>query len=227
MRPFWMALVALPIAACAHPPAPAPVPTTTSTSVRTTTVRPDNIKRVSRDLPPGYEVTRGIPSGLTPRAVWNLDAGAAVVGDKPPQCATLADPGGGRDQSAQGISGSGSGGIVDAVVVAVPSGPVTLDHKVVADCAEWTMSDGHTTAKVSLLDAPHIDDADTVGMIAEIRTSVESGAQIDSRTVTFVAYLGGYYAFTTVTTDPGSMLPPLPPQFAADLLVKTVATLRS
>jgi hypothetical protein len=30
-----------------------------------------------------------------------------------------------------------------------------------------------------------------------------------------------------LTTDPGSVHPALPPQFAADLLVKTVSTLRS
>ena len=43
-----------------------------------------------------------------------------MVTAKPPQCATLADPGNGRDQSAQGVSGSGRGGIIDAVVVALP-----------------------------------------------------------------------------------------------------------
>jgi hypothetical protein len=63
--------------------------------------------------------------------------------------------------------------------------------------------------------------------VADIKSSVESGTEIDSRAYTFTAYLGGYYAFTTMTTDPGSALPALPPQFAADLLVKTVSTLRS
>ncbi len=63
-------------------------------------------------------------------------------------------------------------------------------------------------------------------MVAETRSSVESGTQIDSKTYTFAAYLGNYYAFTTLTTDPGSAVPSLPPQFAADLLVKTVSTLR-
>lgn len=89
------------------------------------------------------------------------------------------------------------------------------------------MTDTHTTASVRLADAPHIDGADTLAMTVDIRSSVESGAEIDSRAYTFTAYLGDYYAFTTLTTDPGSALPALPPQFAADLLVKTVSTLRS
>ena len=91
-------------------------------------VNPANIKRVVRELPPGYEVTTGIPSGASPRVIWSLEADASDSKAKPPQCATLADPGNGRDQSAQGVSGSGSGGIVDAVVVALP-GPVELARR--------------------------------------------------------------------------------------------------
>ncbi|GAB7143983.1 DUF5642 family protein [Mycobacterium riyadhense] len=222
MRPFWIGLlVALPVAACAHSPAPTSSPTASTHARAVNPVNPANIKRISRELPPGYEVTSAIPGGVSPRVVWGPAPNAQA---KPAECATLADPGDGIGQSAQGVSGSGSGGVVNAVVVAVP---VTLDRNVVARCGQWTMSDGHTTANVGLIDAPHIDGADTVGMVANIRRAVESGAQIDSRTYTFIAYLGDYYAFTALTTDPGSMLPPLPPQFAADLLVKTVSTLRN
>ena len=181
-----------------------------------------------RELPPGYEATTGIPSGASPRVIWSLGPGALDSKARPPQCGTLADPGNGRDQSAQGVSGSGSGGIIDAVVVALP-GPVDLPDDVVAACGQWTMTGGRTgtASRASLTDAPHIDGAETLGMVADIKSSVESGTEIDSRTYTFTAYLGNYYAFTTVTTDPGSVVPALPPQFAADLLVKTVSTLRS
>ena len=89
------------------------------------------------------------------------------------------------------------------------------------------MIDGHTTAIARLTDPPHIDGAETLGMVADTKSSVESGTEIDSRIYTFTAYLGNYYAFTTLIADPGSALPALPPQFAADLLVKTVSTLRS
>ncbi|SOJ56810.1 hypothetical protein MSIMFB_04286 [Mycobacterium simulans] len=228
MGPFWIGLIAgLPMVACAHSPAPVSPPGPSSPSAHTAVVNPANIKRVGRELPPGYEVTSGIPRGISPRVVWNLDADASVIRAEPAPCATLADPGTGRDQSAQGVSGSGAGGIVDAVVVALRPGPVVLDRNVVASCSQWNMSNGRTTASIRLTESPHIDGVETLGMMADIRLSVESGAQIDSRTYTFIAYLGDYYAFTTLTTDPGSMLPPLPPQFAADLLVKTVSTLRS
>ncbi|ORV83007.1 hypothetical protein AWC11_22630 [Mycobacterium interjectum] len=222
MRPFWIGVPLALLAACAHPPAPTPSTTTKSTA-HSAAVNPSNIKRVVRDLPPNYEVTTGIPSGVSPRVIWSLEADARA---DPPQCAALADPGNGRDQTAQGFSASGTGGIVNAVVVALP-GPVDLDGGVVGACGRWTVSDGHTTAKVSLVDAPHIEGAETLGMVADTKSSVESGTEIDSRAYTFTAYLGNFYAFTTLTTDPGSALPALPPQFVADLLVKTVSTLRS
>ena len=225
MRPFWIGpVLALLAAACSQSPAPTPRPAPPSSSAHATAVNPANIKRVGRELPSGYEVSSGIPSGASPRVIWGL---APDVVTKPPQCGTLADPGNGRDQSAQGVSGSGAGGIVDAVVVALTPGPAALDANLAASCGQWTMSDGHTTARIRLTAPPRIDGAETLGMVADVKTSVESGTEIDSRTYAFIAYLGDYYAFTTLTTDPGSVLPALPPQFAADLLVKTVSTLRS
>lgn len=228
MRAFWIGAAVLVLAACAASPTPPRAPPTGSKapSVPKTAVNPGNIKRVARELPPGYEVTTGIPSGASPRVIWSLAAGEGDIEAKPSQCATLADPGDGRDQSAQGVSGSGSGGILDAVVVSLP-GPVQLDQDIVAACRRWTMTAGHATASVRLVEPPHIDGADTLGMAVDIKTSVESGTEIDSRAYTFTAYLGTCYAFTTVTTDPGAVQPALTSQFAADLLVKTVSTLRS
>lgn len=232
MRPFRIGpitspVVALLVAACGHSAAPAPsAKPTTSSPANASTVNPANIKRVIREMPPDYEVTTATTSGASPRVTWSLKADATDSRATPSQCVTLADPGDGRDRSAQRVSGSGSGGIIDAVVVALP-GRMDLPHDIVAMCGQWTMAAGHTTARVHLTGAPHVDGAETVGMVVDIRSSVESGTEIDSRAYTFAAYLGDYYAFTTLTTDPGSALPALPPQYAADLLVKTVSTLRS
>lgn len=229
MRPFGIGpavtiAFTLAVAGCAHPPAPKPPPVPAkSPPSNAAEVNPANIKRVVRDLPPGYEVTTGIPSAASPRVLWSLGDDLQA---KPAKCGTLADPGNGRDQSAQGVSGSGGGGIVNAVVVALP-GPVDFPDELVTACAQWSETAGNTVVHVHLTDAPHVEGAQTVGMVADVKSSVESGTEIDSRIYTFTAYLGHYYAFTTLTTDPGSALPMLPPQFAADLLAKTVSTLRS
>ena len=217
----WAATAAflLLVAGCAHPAERASTPSVGTVARH---VDPGNIRRVRRDLPPGYEVTAE-SGAAAPSAIWGL--GRAGVAN-PARCATLADPAGGDRQGAQSISGSGAGGTVYAVVVAAPTGAVTLDQSVVAQCRQWSMTGGRASARVHLVDSPHIDAAETLGMAAQISTSVEGGNEIDSRASTFTAYLGDYYAFTAVVSDPGSPDPALTPQFAADLLVKTVSALR-
>ena len=222
MRPRGAAVVAISalLTSCAHPRPPATVPPGTAPAHP---IRPADIRRVGRELPPGYEVT-AISGQASPPAIWGLGENSA---SSPAHCAALADPAGGHGQSAQGISGSGAGGIVYAVVAAAPSGQVSLDQTLVTQCQAWTMTAGRATARVHLVDAPHIDGAETLGMATEITTSVEGGNQIGSRTSTFTAYLGDYYAFTTLISDPGSPQTPLTPQFAAALLVKAVSALRA
>ena len=114
-----------------------------------------------------------------------------------------------------------------AVVVAAPTGSVALDHSLVAQCRQWRMTGRRASAHIQLVDAPHIDAAETLGMTVEIATSVEGGNEIASQASTFTAYLGDYYAFTTLVNDPGSPHPALTQAFAADLLMKTVSALRS
>src|SRR6201996_4459397 len=142
MRPFWIgAVLTSVLTACTHPPAHVPSAAPSSTAAHGTTVNPANIKRMVRELPPNYEVTGGIPTAVSPRAIWSRDTDGAV---KPPQCATLADPGDGRDQSAQGLSGSGAGGVIDAIVVSLP-GPAILDPDVVVACGQWRITSAQTT----------------------------------------------------------------------------------
>jgi hypothetical protein len=216
---LWIAAVIAPLlAACAHSPAPV-----LRGNTQARHINPANIKRVGRDFPSGYEMT-GVSGVAAPSAIWGhgMDAGSA-----PPRCAALADPAGGHSESARGISGSGAGGIVYAVVAAVQPGPVVLDQSLVAACPQWSMANGRATTRVHLIEPPHIDGADTLGMVTDTTTLVEGGNEIYSRTSTFTAYLGKYYAFTALVSDPGAAQPPLPQRFSADLLVKTVSALRS
>lgn len=219
MRRFAAWAILLLLAGCAQP---AERPAAPSAGASARHVDPGNIRRVRRDLPPGYEVAP-IADLASPQRIWGL-AGAGAA--SPERCAQLADPAGGHGQRAQGISGSGAGGTVYAVVVPAASGTVALDHAVVDQCRQWSMTDGRARARISIVDAPHIDSAETLGMAAKIATSVEGGNEIASQASTFTAYLGDYYAFTTLISDPGSPHPALTPQFAADLLVKTVSAVR-
>jgi hypothetical protein len=216
MRRVWIGAMIAVLTACAHSPASTPAPTESAPADQ---VNPANIKRMSRDMPPGDEVT-AVSGTTAPPAIWGL--GPVWTAD-PSHCAELADPAGGRGQSAQGVSGSGDGGIIYTVVAAAP---VRLDPVLVVDCGHWTMTNGSANTRAHLIAPPQIDGVETLGMASETTIPVEGGSEITSQATTFIAYLGGYYAFTTLITDPGSPQPPLPPQLAADLLVKTVAELR-
>jgi hypothetical protein len=219
MRLSAAAAALLLLAGCAHPREPPPAPSVTRSSRH---VDPGNVRRVRRELPPGYEVAP-LADVTAPPGIWGLGGAGAAT---PPRCAALADPAGGHGQRAQGVSGSGAGGTVYAVVVAAPSGPVALDQSLVAQCRQWRMTGRRASARIQLVDAPHIDGAETLGMTVEIATSVEGGNEITSQASTFTAYLGDYYAFTTVLSDPGSPHAALTQEFAANLLVKTVSAVR-
>lgn len=220
LRPgFTVAVLAL-TTACAQPPDATPTPMEPSAS-GPVQVNPSNIKRVRGELPADYEIADVTGQG-SPAGFWGLGVGWTA---DPPQCAALVNPAGVDAGTAQGVSGSGDGGIVYAVVAAAPA-PVLLDPALIADCGQWTMTLGRSTAGVNLIDAPRIEGVDTVGMASDTRTFVEAGTETASRALTFTAYLGDYFAFVTQITDPGSPHPPLQPQFAADLLVKTVSALR-
>ena len=142
MRLSIAASVALLLAACAHPREPAAVPSNTAA---TRHINPVNIRRAGRELPPGYEVT-AVSGVAAPSASWGLGGDGAA---NPARCAALADPAGGHGESAQGISGSGTGGIVYAVVAAVPTGPVALDGSLVAGCRQWSMTSRRARARRS------------------------------------------------------------------------------
>jgi hypothetical protein len=209
-------------AACARPPAgssPPPTFTLTPTAAASAVVNPARIERVRGDMPPGYEFA-DISGPAVPVAFWGL--GPNWTAD-PPNCGALGDPV--LDAgSARGWSGSGSGGIVYAVVAAGSAPP---DPALVAECGRWSVSSGHTSGTVSLVGAPSVDKAATVAMTTASHTVVEGGTETHSRAQTAAAYLGEYLAFVIVVTDPGSPNAPLGEDFAAALLVKTVAALRS
>jgi hypothetical protein len=208
------------MAACGQSGSP-PEPSPTASPTGDSQVNPARISRVRGDLPAGYEVA-DIGGPASPVGFWGFKPGWVT---EPAQCGVLAGPVT-DDATTKGWSGSGPGGIVHAAVTGSPTSPVAFDSAVLADCGQWTVISGNTTGTVSLIDAPAIDGATTVGMDAQANTVVEGGTETASAAYTFSAYFGDYLAFVTVVTDPGSPNPALSQEFAADLLVKTVSALR-
>lgn len=222
MHVLSIASAALCLAACTGPPPrpPAPSPAASAPRGAAAKINSANIRRLRAAFPPGYEVAAA--NGVSaPIRFWGL--GSDWVAD-PGQCGALADPLRGQGASSEGLSGSGPGGIVYAVVAASPA--AAPDTDMVADCGRWSIRAAGTTGTVELAAAPAIDGAATLAMTTESRTVVEGGSATDSRTQTAMAYLGDYLAFVTVVTDPGSAQPQLPQDFASAFLIRAVATLR-
>jgi hypothetical protein len=209
------AVLVLFAAACGNSPSSAPSTTTSGSSAQVNAAR---IERVREQLPSGYEVTplSGRPA---PLAFWGL---APDWTADPPRCGALADPVADATTT-RGWSASGAGGIVYAVVAASKA---TLDPSLIDECGQWTVSAGHTSGSVTFVAAPAIDGVATMGLSTATTTVVEGGTETHSHGDTFTAYLDGYVAFVTVVTDPGSPNPSLGQDFAAELLVETVAALR-
>lgn len=185
-------------------------------------VKPANIAKVRSDLPAGYELA-DIADRTAPAEIWGFGPGWTA---EPPQCGALADPVV-DDAVTRGWSGSGSGGIVYAVVTGSPPASVGLDPALLAECEHWTLSAGHTSGSITFVAAPEIEGVATVGLSTATTTVVEGGTETRSHSDTFIAYLDDYVAFITVVIDPGSPNPPLGQDFARELLVKTVSALRS
>lgn len=221
VRLRWFILLAVLLAACS-----APTPTRPSTTRSTVSaaqnihINPDNIRRMRGSFPAGFEVLDTV-GDASPAKYWGLQPGWSSV---PPQCEALADPAKGAS-TPQGLSGSGTGGIIYVVVAASPSahGP---DSDTVDACRHWSMDSGRTTAVIDQFDGPAIEGVPTIGMLAAVRTIVEGGTETDLRATTTTAYLGEYVAFVTVVTDPGTGPSQLPSDLASTFLTKTVATLR-
>lgn len=181
-------------------------------------MHPANVVRVQGELPEGYEVA-DLAGRTAPLALWGF--GPEWTSD-PPQCAALAAPAG-EGGGVRGWSGSGVGGIVYAVVA---DASVGLDPRLVDECGSWSVSTGHTSGAVTLVAAPAVAGAATLGMSTDATTRVEGGTETRSHADTFVAYLGDYVACVTVVTDPGAAGPQLDAEFAAGLLTRTVSALR-
>jgi uncharacterized protein DUF5642 len=211
----WLAALSCCVAACAGSASVAP---TTATPGGPTQVNPARIERVRTELPSGYEVVP-LSGRAAPVAFWGL--GLQWTAD-PPQCGALGDPVA-NATTTRGWSASGTGGIVYAVVAASKA---TLDPSLTDECAQWTVSAGHTSGTVTGVEAPTVYGAVTCALSTTTTTAVEGGTETHSHANTFTAYLDGYVAFVTVVTDPGSPNPSLGQDFAAELLVKTVSALR-
>lgn len=211
MRAVAWSVAVLLCAACGSPAAPERPATTTAAKA----TDPAAIGRMRRQLPKelqGYEFGP-LPTPASPTTFWGMSSGSTA---DPPDCGALvAAPA----DAVRGWSASGPGGIVYAT--AAPAAPALA-----GDCHTWTLSTARARAAVDRADAPQVAGARTLGMTAHITTSVENGAQTHTQATTLIAYVDALAVSVTMVTDPGAVVPPLPPDLPATLLDAAVRSVR-
>lgn len=222
MRRVWGTglLAALVLSGCGGPP-PAPPesgPAPAAEAPLDRPIDPRRIKRLRPALPPGYEIG-DVAADAGPAALAGFGPGWTA---DPPECAALLGPT--HPTGTRGISGSGAEGTVYAIVTPADAGADPAQSPV---CQAWTMAYRHTVATVHSAPAPPIEGARTAGMVADARTSVESGASTVSQVRIRTAVLDGRLVAVLLITDPQQPVGPLSDDYAGQLLVDAVAQLRA
>jgi len=103
------------------------------------------------------------------------------------------------------------------------SEPVDLNRDSVDRCGHVTFTAPEMRGVVDVIDAPHIDGAQTVGKHRQLQTAVASG-----ELYTYVAYLGDYLVVVTANPllSPGQPVPAVNVKRAQQLLIDSVAAVR-
>ncbi|MDT5012333.1 MAG: hypothetical protein QOH57_3950 [Mycobacterium sp.] len=120
------------------------------------------------------------------------------------------------------LTAEGGGNRLIAMAVET-SEPVRLDPAVVEKCKHVTFSGKDMHGVVDVVDAPHIDGAQTLGKHRQLQTATASG-----ELYTYVAYLGDYLVVVTANPlpVPNQAVPSVNVQRAQQLLIDAVAAVR-
>ena len=121
------------------------------------------------------------------------------------------------------LTAEGEGNRLIAMAIET-SEPVDLNPDAVDRCGHVTFTAPEMRGVVDVVEAPHIDGAQTVGKHRQLQTAVASG-----ELYTYVAYLGDYLVVVTANPllTPGKPAPAVNIKRAQQLLVDAVAAVRS
>jgi Domain of unknown function (DUF5642) len=174
---------------------------------------------------PQFHVVTAGPSGIDPKmlAPQKLPDGVAF---QPPDCAKYAasqtlPPGLKGNMAAVSAEGEGNRFIAMAIET---SDRIPFDASVADKCKHVTFGGATVRGVVDVVDAPHIDGAETLGTHRQLQTAVGAGEVYD-----YVAFLDNY--LVVVTANPlvvrGQPLVPVNTQRAQQLLTTAVSAVRS
>ena len=203
------------VAACSHSPENKPAQ---SIDIK-------KVFSVKSSFGPQFQVFTAGPSGIDPKmlAAQKLPDG---VGFQPADCARYAAgqtlPEGLKGNMAA-VSAEGEGNRFIAIAVET-SDRVPFDPAVTDKCKHVAFGGDTVRGAVDVVDAPHIDGAQTLGTHRQLQTTAGAGELYD-----YVAYLDNYLVVVTANplVVPGQPVAPVNTQRARDLLTTAVAAVRT
>ena len=204
------------LAACSHPSEAPPLADITK------------IAQVKSDFGPGYKVKETAKSGIDPKALSTHKLPPGLTFD-PPDCASFVvgdDMPAGLQGNMAAVAAEGDGGrfIAMAVQTSQPMPFKELGH----NCKKVAFQGGRVRGLIEVVDVPQIDGAQTLGVHRVLQTVVQ-GKPRSGELYNYSAHFGDYQVI--VTANPvvvqGQPAKPVDTKQARDLLVKSVAAIRS
>ncbi|OBI81386.1 DUF5642 family protein, partial [Mycobacterium sp. E740] len=186
------------------------------------------VKDVRSSFGPGFAVSDVGPTGIDPRL---LGRQALPPGMKfePPDCASFADqqmvPAGAKgNMAATTAEGEGN----RFIAIAVETSENTSVDAPAENCRKVGFAGGGVRGLVEVVDAPHIDGAQTLGIHRVLQTTAD-GKPRTGELYNYAATFGSFLVIVTANplVLPGKPVAKVDTQRARDLLVAAVKAVRS
>ena len=204
------------LAACSHPSEAPPLADITK------------IAQVKSDFGPGYKVKETAKSGIDPKALSTHKLPPGLTFD-PPDCASFVvgeDMPAGLQGNMAAVAAEGAGGRFITIAMQT-SQPVPFQEPG-HNCKKVAFQGGRVRGLIEVVDVPQIDGTQTLGVHRVLQTVVQ-GKPRSGELYNYSAHFGDYQVI--VTANPvvvqGQPAKPVDTKQARDLLVKSVAAIRS
>ena len=204
------------LAACSHPSEAPPLADITK------------IAQVKSDFGPGYKVKETAKSGIDPKVLSTHKLPPGLTFD-PPDCASFVvgeDMPAGLQGNMAAVAAEGAGGRFITIAMQT-SQPVPFQEPG-HNCKKVAFQGGRVRGLIEVVDVPQIDGTQTLGVHRVLQTVVQ-GKPRSGELYNYSAHFGDYQVI--VTANPvvvqGQPAKPVDTKQARDLLVKSVAAIRS
>jgi Domain of unknown function (DUF5642) len=197
-------------------------------SATTSTADITKISQVKSDFGPGYKVRDTPKTGIDPKVLSTHKLPPGLTFD-PPDCSSFVvgqemPPGLEGNMAAVAAEGNGNRFIAMAVQTNEPV-PFTDPGR---NCKKVAFQGGAIRGLIETVDAPQIAGAHTLGVHRVLESTAE-GKTRSGELYNYSAHFGDYQVIVTVNPvlQPGQPATPVDTNRARDLLVKSVAAIRS